>query len=115
MSNRKQYMVTGFRIINIIFLQALLYRNETIDLFFTAVTGTAIAFWLVPWALSELFFKIFKIEEKYGGKLLFDDSDPTDCHFRMIFEVDPEDLAKEPTFMVKCERANLSSRETNTH
>jgi hypothetical protein len=42
---------------------------------------------------------------------MFDDTDPTDCKFRMMFNFDPEELAKEPTFTVNTQRTNL--REQN--
>ena len=109
MSNKKSNVILGLRIIFMVVLQALLYRNEKIDVFFTAVSLTAICFWILPWCFTNLIFYIFKIKDDFGGTLEFDDSDPTDCRFKMIFNVDPEDLAKEPTFTVECKRTDLKS------
>lgn len=110
MSNKKLNMVTIFRIIFIVILQALLYRKVPIDVFFTACFLTAAAFWILPWLLSELIFHLFKIKEDFGGTLEFDDGDINDCRFRMIFNIDPEELAKEPTFVVNCKRTDLKSK-----
>lgn len=107
MSSRKKAMMTCFRIIFIIVLQAILYHKTTLEAFLVATFLTAAAFWLVPWLLTEFIFHTFKMQDDFGGTLQFDDSDPTDCRFRFIFNFEPEDLMKEPTFIVKCERTNL--------
>ena len=86
--NKKSAMITGFRILAMVTLLALIYRNDKIETFFTAVT------------------------------LLFDDSDPTDCRFRMVFNFDPEDLIKEPTFLINTQRSDIRgnqiTRDENT-
>ena len=66
-----------------------------------------VAIWLLPNLLTALAMIIFKIKENYYGTLLYDDSDITDCKFRMIFNVDPEIMAKESKFLINVERANL--------
>ena len=118
MSNRKHSIVTGFRLIAMITLLVVLYRNEKLEILFTAITIFAICFWVIPHCLASMVMIIFKLKDDFGGTLLFDDADPTDCRFRMIFNFDPEDLVKEPTFTVKCERADirneLISRDKNT-
>lgn len=116
--NKKSAMITGFRILAMVTLLALIYRNDKIETFFTAVTLTAICFWVFPYCLTQLIFIIFKIKEEYGGTLLFDDSDPTDCRFRMVFNFDPEDLIKEPTFLINTQRSDIRgnqiTRDENT-
>lgn len=109
MTNKKSNVVTGLRILSMVVLQALLYRHEKIEVFFTAVTLTALCFWVFPLCLTNLVFYIFKVKDEYGGVLQFDDDDPTDCRFKVIFNLDPEDLIKEPTFVVKCEKTDLRS------
>lgn len=105
--NKKKDMVTGFRILCMLILLALFFRNDKIEIFFTSILVVFIAFWLLPHFLASFIFSLFKMKEEYGGTLLFDDSDVTNCKFRMIFNFDPEELAKEPTFIVNTERTNL--------
>ena len=75
----------------------------------TAFVVLWLGFWFIPYCLSGLFMVIFKIEENYGGRLQYDDSDPTNCKFRMVFNFEPEDLAKESTFTIKVEKAKEST------
>ena len=113
MVNKRGTFITIFRILCLIVLLVLLYRKEAIETFFTAVALFSIGFWVLPAALTGFIFKILRIEDNYGGKLQYDDSDPTNCKFRMVFNFEPEDLIKEPTFMIKVEKANLLHREQN--
>lgn len=108
MSNKKSNVVTGLRVLGMVILLALMYRHDKIEVFFTAITLVAICFWVFPYCLTNLVFYIFKIKDDFGGVLQYDDTDPTDCKFRMLFNFDPEDLAKEPTFVVKTERTSLN-------
>lgn len=107
MNEKKSMINTGFRIIFLILLQAALYRKEKIEVFFTAVAITAIVFWVVPHLCTMLVCIIFKIKNSYGGTLQYDDEDPTDCRFRMIFNFDPEDLIKHEFFEVEVQKTNL--------
>ena len=109
--NRKKDMVTGFRVLCMLTLLAIFFRNDSMEVLLTSVFVVFIAFYLLPHFLTSFIFALFKIKDEYGGTLMFDDSDPTDCRFRMMFNFDPEELAKEPTFVVNTERANL--REQN--
>ena len=107
MSNKRSMMVTIFRIIAMVILANVAYRNEKMEVILTAITLLAICFWVLPYCLSGLIFVIFKMKDDFGGTLQYDDSDPTDCRFRMIFNFDPEDLAKDSYFIVKTERTTL--------
>lgn len=107
MSNKRKTMITVFRLLSVIILSSLVYRNEKMGVVLTAITVLIICFWVLPFCLSGLIFAIFKISDDFDGTLLYDDSDPTDCRFRMIFNFDPEDLAKEETFIVKTEKTTL--------
>lgn len=120
MSNKRLSWVTAFRIVFIVIFEAIIYRKVQIEAFLTAVTLIAVCFWVLPHLMTALIFSVFKMKDDFGGTLLFDDEDPTDCRFRMIFEVDPDELRKEPTFIVKCERTTLKQenvvfREQNKH
>lgn len=107
MSNKRSTMVTIFRIIAVITLASIAYRNEKMEVILTAISLLAICFWVLPHCLSGLIFVIFKMKDDFGGTLQYDDTDPTDCRFRMIFNFDPEDLAKESCFVVKTEKTTL--------
>lgn len=107
MFNKRLTIKTCYRVINLLVLEYLIYRNEKIDVFFSAVAITSIAFWLLPALLTSLTSMIFKIKEEYGGTLQYDDTDPTDCKFRMIFSFEPEELAQRDEFAIKVEKANL--------
>ena len=109
MSNKKANMITGFRIIFLVLLQAILYHKVKIEIFLTAVSITAIAFWVLPYCLTSLIFMVFKIKDDYAGELQYDDSDPTDCRFKMVFYFDPEDLVKQPTFTIKTTKSSILS------
>ena len=113
MSNKRNAWITIFRILCMIILLALLYRKESLEVLFTAITLFSIGFWILPAALTGFIFKLLRIEENYGGKLLYDDTDPTNCKFRMVFNFESEDLAKESTFRIKVEKANLLQRDRN--
>ena len=113
MSNKRSMVTTGCRIICMIFLLAMYFRNEKIELFLTSMVIIFLGFWFIPYCLTGLIMIIFKIKDDFGGVLLYDDTDPTNCKFRMIFNFDPEDLAKESTFVIKTERANLLARDEN--
>lgn len=105
--NRKKDMTTGMRILCMLTLLAIFFRKDSMEVFLTSVVVIFVTFWLLPHFLASFIFALFKIKDEYGGTLLFDDSDVTDCRFRMVFNFDPETLMKEPTFTVKCERTNL--------
>lgn len=109
--NRKKNMIDGFRVLCILTLLAIFFRNDSMEVFLTSIVVVFVAFYLLPHFLASFIFALFKIKDEYGGTLMFDDSDPTDCRFRMLFNFDPEELAKEPTFTVNTQRTNL--REQN--
>lgn len=113
MTNKRGTSITILRVLHMLILLVLLYRKESLDVFFTAITLFSISFWVLPAAITGLIFRIFKIEDKYAGTLLYDDSDITNCKFRMVFNFEPEDLIKESTFVIKTERANLIYRDEN--
>ena len=94
-------------------LNYYIYEDTSPDVFVTAVGLTAIAFWLLPWALTELICHVFKIKGEYGGTLQFDDDDPTDCKFRMIFNFDPEFLIGKKSFEVEVQKTDLHKRDRN--
>lgn len=114
MKEKRTLILTGFRILCMILVLAALYRKEKIDIFFTAVSVTAIAFWVLPGLLTQIVIKLFKVKGEYGGTLLYDDNDPTDCRFRMVFDFDPEFLIGKDEFAVKVEKADLmNNRDQN--
>lgn len=113
MVNKKAAITTCCRILSIVFLLALYFRGQKMETILTAFVVLWLGFWFIPYCFSGLLMTIFKIEENYGGKLLYDDTDPTNCKFRMVFNFEPEDLAKESTFTIKVEKANLLNREQN--
>lgn len=113
MKEKKNAILTIFRVIALVLLEVGLYRKCGLDVIFTAITVTAICFWVLPHISTTFVCYIFKIKGEYGGTLQYDDSDPTDCHFRMIFNFDPEFLIGHDEFAVKVEKANLRGRDEN--
>lgn len=111
--NKRKNMITGFRAVSLIAVLAVLYRNDRMEVFLTAVAVAFVVFWVFPYLITSLIFTIFKLKENYGGTLKYDDSDPTNCKFRMIFEIDPEFLKAYDEFPVKVEKANLLTRDDN--
>ena len=109
MSDRKIIIKNIFRAISIIILEWSVFRKESADVICTAIALTCIAVWLLPWLSMRLVFIIFKLKDDYGGTLQYDDSDPTDCRFRMIFNFEPEELAQRDEFAIKVEKANLTN------
>lgn len=107
MYNKKTVIKTSYRFIFLAILEFLIYRNEKIDVFFSAISVTAIAIWVLPALFTKLTMLIFKVKEEYGGTLQYDDTDITNCRFRMIFTFEPEELIKNEEFAIKVERANL--------
>ena len=113
MNEKKDALKTLFRIIFLVLLQIALYRHEKVETMLMAIATTAIVFWVLPSLVSNLICRILKIEDEYGGTLKYDDSDPTDCKFRLIFDFEPEDLIKKDSFEIKVEKANLRGRDEN--
>lgn len=115
MFTRKTAIKTCYRVVFLAILEFLIYRNEDIEVFFSAFSITAIAVWLLPALFTKLMYLIFKFKDEYGGILQYDDTDPTDCKFRMIFTFEPEDLIKTEEFLIKTEKANLvhENRDSN--
>ena len=107
MTGKRLAMITGFRILSVLTCLIVYFRISKISVIFTAIAVMFVAIWLLPNLLTALAMIIFKIKENYYGTLLYDDSDITDCKFRMIFNVDPEIMAKESKFLINVERANL--------
>lgn len=110
MSNKRHTIVTAIRLLAIAAVSLIAYRNEKLEVVLTAISVLVIAFWILPYCLTGLIFMIFKIKDDFGGVLQYDDNDPTDCRFRMIFNFEPEDLAKESSFIVKTEKTTLLSQ-----
>ena len=111
MSDRRVLIKTFIRVACIITLNILLFRNEKIEVIFSAIAVTSIAVWALPGFLTHLIMIIFKINDDYGGTLMYDDTNPTDCKFRMVFNFEPEDLIFRDEFVIKVEKANLLSGE----
>lgn len=109
MSDRRVIIKNVFRVISIIVLECSIFRKESADVICTAIAVTCLAVYLLPWLLTSLVFIIFKVKDDYGGTLQYDDSDPTDCRFRMIFNFEPEELAQRDEFVIKTEKANLTN------
>ena len=109
MSDKRVLIKTFIRVACIITLNILLFRNESIEVIFSAIAVTAIAVWAIPCLSTSLIMFIFKIKDDYGGTLIYDDTDPTDCKFRMVFNFEPEDLILRNEFAIKVEKANLLS------
>lgn len=107
MFTKKIVIKTCYRIIFLAILEFLIYRNEKIDVFFSAFAVTAIAVWVLPALFTKIILSLFKINEDYGGVLQYDDTDITNCKFRMVFSFEPEELIKNEEFLIKTERTNL--------
>ena len=113
MKEKKNIILTIIRLISLVLLEVGLYRKCGLDVIFTAITVTAICFWVLPHILTSFVCYIFKIKGEYGGVLQYDDSDPTDCRFRMIFNFDPEFLIGNDEFAVKVEKTELRGRNSD--
>lgn len=113
MNEKKDALKTFFRIIFLVLLEVALYRNEKVETMCMAIATTAIVFWVLPALVSSLICRLLKIEDEYGGTLQYDDVDPTNCKFRMIFDFEPEDLIKHESFVIKVEKTNITNRDSN--
>ena len=115
MFTKKVTIKTCYRILFLVILEFIIYRNEKIDVFFSAIAVTSIVVWLLPALFTKLTYLIFKMKEEYGGILQYDDTDITNCKFRMLFTFEPEDLIKNEEFLIKTERTNLlfENRDSN--
>lgn len=107
MPEKRTTLVTVFRVLTIIALLIVFFRNESVEVIFSGIMVLSIAIWLVPNLLAALTMTIFNIKENYLGTLLYDDTDITDCKFRMIFDLDPEYMMHNQEILVKIERADL--------
>lgn len=113
MPEKRTTLVTVFRVLTIIALLIVFFRNESVEVIFSAIMVLSVAIWLIPNLLAALSMTIFNIKENYLGTLLYDDTDITDCKFRMIFDLDPEYMMHNQEILVKIEKANLHDREQN--
>ena len=107
MNTKREMLVTGFRIISVLLCVIAYFRNDSLTKIFIAIAVICSAVWLLPNLLTALAIVIFKIKENYYGTLQYDDTDITDCKFRMIFNVDPEVMVEKTEFLVKVENTNL--------
>lgn len=107
MPEKRTSLVTGFRILAVLALLIVYFRHESVEVIFSAIMILSIGIWLIPNLLAALAMTVFNIKENYLGTLLYDDTDITDCKFRMIFDLDPEYLMHNQEILVKIERADL--------
>ena len=113
MPEKRVKLITGFRLIAIVTILTIFFRHDRIEVLLTAIAVMMLAIWFFPNLLAALCMTMFNIKEDYLGTLQYDDSDITDCKFKMIFDLDPEYLMHDAEILVKIEKADLHKRETN--
>ena len=101
---RKNAIATVLRIIGAVIFGMCLYENKSTFIWF--VVGCVLTSIIIPYVITKIIFG-----ESYDGTFLIDESDPTDVKFKLIFETEPEILAKSKDFMVKVDHreANMDS------
>lgn len=101
---RKNTIANVIRLIGAVIFGMCLYRDTGAFLWFTL--GCILVSIIIPYIVTTIIFG-----DSYDGTFLIDESDPTDVKFKLIFETEPEVLAKSKDFMVKVDHreANMDS------
>ena len=70
------------------------------------IIGCILTSVIIPYVVTAIIF-----DDSYDGTFLIDETDPTDVKFKLIFETEPEILAKSKDFMIKVDHreANMDS------
>lgn len=105
MRYKKTLFVTGIRLGGLTLFDICLYNTDIHKLIWFMI-GVFAVFYVIPACLLKIIFT-----ETYDGTFLIDESDPTDVKFKLIFETDPEVLAKSKDFVVRVDHreANMDS------
>lgn len=101
---RKNAIATFLRLIGAVIFGMCLYEDKGTFIWFVA--GCILVSIIIPYAITEIIFG-----KSYDGTFLIDETDPTDVKFKLIFETEPEILAKSKDFMVRVDHreANMDS------
>lgn len=101
---RKNAIATVLRLIGAVIFGMCLYENKNTFIWF--VVGCVLTSIIIPYVITKIIFG-----NSYDGTFLIDESDPTDVKFKLIFETEPEILAKSKDFMVRVDHreANIGS------
>lgn len=91
---RKNAIATVLRLIGAVIFGMCLY--EDVGTFVWFVAGCILTSIVIPYVITEIIFG-----KSYDGTFLIDETDPTDVKFKLIFETEPEVLAKSKDFMVR--------------
>lgn len=103
---KKRITKTALRLLGLVIFALCTYDNDMGKVVWF-VLGTAVVFWIIPEAITEIIF----FKDLYDGTFLIDETDPTDVKFKLIFETEPEILAKSKDFVVRVDHreANMDS------
>lgn len=101
---KKNTIATVSRLIGAVIFGMCLYEGKGTFVWF--VVGCVLTSIIIPYVITKIIFG-----KSYDGTFLIDESDPTDVKFKLIFETEPEILAKSKDFMVKVDHreANMDS------
>lgn len=101
---RKNAIATFLRLIGAVIFGMCLY--EDLGTFVWFIVGCVLTSIIIPHVITAIIF-----DDSYDGTFLIDESDPTDVKFKLIFETEPEILAKSKEFMVRVDHreANMDS------
>lgn len=99
---RKNAIATFLRLIGAVIFGMCLYEDRGTFMWF--IVGCILTSIIIPYVVTAIIF-----DDSYDGTFLIDETDPTDVKFKLIFETEPEILAKSKDFMVK-----VDHREANT-
>lgn len=101
---RKNSIATVLRLIGAVIFGMCLY--EDMGTFIWFIVGCILTSIAIPYVVTRIIFG-----ESYDGTFLIDETDPTDVKFKLIFETEPEILAKSKDFMVRVDHreANMDS------
>lgn len=101
---RKNTIATILRLIGAVIFGMCLYENKWTFVWFAI--GCILTSIVIPYVITEIIFG-----KSYDGTFLIDETDPTDVKFKLIFETEPERLAKSKDFMVRVDHreANMDS------
>lgn len=101
---RKNTIATVLRLAGAVIFGSCLYEDSGKLTWF--IVGCILTSIIIPYVITRIIFG-----ESYDGTFLIDETDPTDVKFKLIFETEPEILAKSKDFMVRVEHreANMDS------
>lgn len=101
---RKNAIATVLRLIGAVIFGMCLYEDKGTFIWF--VVGCILTSIIIPYVITTIIFG-----ERYDGTFLIDETDPTDVKFKLIFETEPELLAKSKDFMIRVDHreANMDS------